>query len=292
MQKPFVSVVIPVLNAARYLEELLVALRLQSYPKERFEVIIVDNGSDDGTAEILEGREGITLLRQTELKTPYASRNMGIEASRGEIIALADANKIPDPAWLEEGVEALMAGGADLAGGEILFDIPDGAGIGEITDAITFNNNRDYVTREGSSAAGNLFFRRKVWEATGPFPVDYRSGMDIWWSRRALAKGFRMIFAEKAVVRCKPRKGFGVVRKSFRVGLVHPITLMQNGMSKPAVFMHSLLTFLPPRPSEIRNKLRNNGIRNGWFKVVHVWGMAWLVKIGMGCGRLRGFWSG
>lgn len=288
MQKPFVSVVIPVLNAARLLEELLEALRLQSYPNELYEVIIVDNGSEDGTPEALEGRERITLLRQTVLKTPYASRNMGIEASRGEIIALADANKIPDPAWLEEGVSALLRSDADLAGGEILYEIPDNAGIGEITDAITFNNNREYVTKEGSSAGGNLFFRRRVWEKTGPFPTDYRSGMDIWWSRKAVENGFTLIFAEKAVVRSKPRKGFGVVRKSCRVGRVHPVTLMQNGMKKPELLMHSLLTFLPPRPAEIRSKLRRNGIRNGWFRTLQVWGMAWLVKIGMGCGRLRG----
>src|SRR5690625_2819859 len=257
-EAPFVSVIIPVRDASPWLTELLGALARQTWPSHRREIIFVDNGSTDGTFERLQWAP-VTLLQDHSRPSPYVARNRGMEEAKGEVIAMLDANKIPDPCWLEEGVKALYSGKsgkADLAGGNIIFDLPDDPPIGPLTDAILFNNNRNLVLSEQGSASGNLFFRRRVWDLNGPFPADFRSGMDIWWTQLAVRHGYRLVFAEKAIVRCKPRQFRGVLRKAWRVGRVHPVTMRSRGMSLPAILNHSLRTLFWPRMAQIRKDIR------------------------------------
>lgn len=289
----FVSVIIPVRNAAKTLPELLNALLRQSYPADRFEVIVVDDNSEDETVELLEKSRnefqqagtGLKLLKNMDRLGPYTSRNRGMELAEGEAYAFLDANKIPDQDWLEEGIRSLSSIGEEgtyrdqdmdenegqksegeepkespytnntvpgLAGGEILFDLPEQPGIGEVVDALSFNNNRNLVLNERSSAAGNLFVDKRVAEEIGPFPSGFRSGMDIHWTRRAVQAGFPLVFADKAVVRCKPRKLGATFRKAVRTGRVHPLNMQQEGNSAWSIFSHTLKTFLFPRPSQLK----------------------------------------
>ena len=257
-EAPFVSVIIPVRDASPWLNELLRALERQTWPLHRREIIFVDNGSTDGTFERLQWAP-VTLLQDHSRPSPYVARNRGMEEAKGEVIAMLDANKIPDPCWLEEGVKALYSGKsekADLAGGNIIFDLPDDPPIGPLTDAILFNNNRNLVLSEQGSATGNLFFLRRVWDLNGPFPADFRSGMDIWWTQLAVRHGYRLVFAEKAIVRCKPRRFREVLRKAWRVGRVHPVTMRSRGMSLLAILNHSLRTLFWPRMAQIRKDIR------------------------------------
>jgi len=92
------SVVIPAYNAASVLPGALAALAAQTLPAADFEVIVVDDGSTDATAEkarIL----GARVLRQ-ENRGPAAARNAGAKAARGEILLFTDADCEPAPDWL------------------------------------------------------------------------------------------------------------------------------------------------------------------------------------------------
>ncbi|MEE9179545.1 MAG: glycosyltransferase family A protein, partial [Vicinamibacteria bacterium] len=99
-----VSVVIPVLNAARTLPLLFDALdRLAPAP---LEVLLVDNGSTDGGPTLMRSyaeervARGVRLLEEKK-RGAASARNTGIRAAKGEIVAFTDSDCSPDPAWLE-----------------------------------------------------------------------------------------------------------------------------------------------------------------------------------------------
>jgi glycosyltransferase involved in cell wall biosynthesis len=93
-----VSVIIPVFNGEKFLPDSLRSIFDQDYPN--VEVIAVDDGSTDGSLQILERyRERITTLRQANAG-PAAARNLGLRCARGEFIAFLDADDLWHPAKL------------------------------------------------------------------------------------------------------------------------------------------------------------------------------------------------
>lgn len=266
------------------LQKVLESLSNQTYPQELVEIIVIDNGSSDHSRDVAQSF-GVAVLSETEKKSPYAARNLGFKHATGSIFALTDANKIPGERWIEEGVKSLIENDADLAGGQILFELNEKSGSAEIFDAITYNNNRMFVLERQSSAAGNLFFRREVLEKIGNFPDLFRSGMDIWWTQKAVQQGFKLVFSENAIVFCKPRKLKSLLKKSLRVGVLHPVIFQQKGASFSYILGQTFRTFAPPRIKPLKQKLSELGKSGSLPKI---WWAAWLCRIMMGLGRIRG----
>ncbi len=96
-----ISVIIPVFNAGRYLEQVIESLELQDYDRDRFEIIMVDNNSTDDSTTII-GRHPAIKLLQEPTQGSYAARNLGINSSVGEIIAFTDSDCIPNKDWLSK----------------------------------------------------------------------------------------------------------------------------------------------------------------------------------------------
>ena len=105
MAGPLVSVVVPVYNVAAFLREALHSLVAQDY--EPFEVVVIDDGSTDGSGAIARSYPGVRYLRQ-ENQGPAAARNAGIAAARGEIVAFADADDVQLPTRLSVQVGYLI----------------------------------------------------------------------------------------------------------------------------------------------------------------------------------------
>lgn len=114
---PFVSVVIPMRNEEKHIRRCIDSVLAQDYPRDRFEVLVVDGESDDRSLEILASYgDRIRVLRNPARIVPTAM-NIGIRAARGEIIARVDAHTTIEPDYLRQGVEALLRTGADNVGG-------------------------------------------------------------------------------------------------------------------------------------------------------------------------------
>src|SRR4051812_40812414 len=93
---PFVSIVVPVYNRADLLQQLLDSLLELQYPRNRFEVIIVDNGSTDGAWELAQKAAAqvpyylLAIQNPGAIRLPSVSRNVGFAKSRGDIVAFTD----------------------------------------------------------------------------------------------------------------------------------------------------------------------------------------------------------
>jgi glycosyltransferase involved in cell wall biosynthesis len=100
-----VSVVIPTRNRSQDLRRCLNALAAQDFPRNCFEVIVCDDGSDEDLMPIVQeaGQSGLNVsYTRHEPKGPAAARNHGIRSARGRIVALTDSDTLPDRAWLQK----------------------------------------------------------------------------------------------------------------------------------------------------------------------------------------------
>jgi glycosyltransferase involved in cell wall biosynthesis len=116
--RPLVSVVVPAFNAAQYLGEAVESMLAQSI--KNIEIIIVDDGSTDGTSAVAERYAALDKrvrvhTRAWQSGKPACPRNDGIRLARGEMIALLDADDVATPTRLEEEVNAMRRSGAGLA---------------------------------------------------------------------------------------------------------------------------------------------------------------------------------
>lgn len=91
---PSLSIIVPTYNEATVIKSKLESLTMTSYPKEKFEIIVVDSGSTDGTPRIVEKyqEKGVILLKQEKRMGKANAINFALQKSKGDIIVLTDAN--------------------------------------------------------------------------------------------------------------------------------------------------------------------------------------------------------
>jgi glycosyltransferase involved in cell wall biosynthesis len=122
VERPFVSVIVPCRNEITYIARCLDSILASEYPDDRFEIIVADGLSDDGTrlvlAEYASRHPSIRVLDNRRGIIP-AALNLAIGAARGELIARMDAHTVYPPNYIPKLVKALEETGADSVGGVI-----------------------------------------------------------------------------------------------------------------------------------------------------------------------------
>jgi glycosyltransferase involved in cell wall biosynthesis len=212
--QPFVSFVIPVYNDAGRLARCLEALEGQTYPRGLYEVIVVDNGSDEPVAPVVARFPSARACAEPH-GSSFAARNAGFAAARGEVFASTDADCLPARDWIERGVAALAREPWRVAAGRIEIFCEDAARptAVELYEMLTALRQRDYVELGGFAATANLFVFREVFERVGPFRSDLKSGGDVEWGRRARAAGCALVYADEARVAHPARRTFGELHR-------------------------------------------------------------------------------
>jgi glycosyltransferase involved in cell wall biosynthesis len=195
---PLVSVVVPTHRRPDLLRRCLRALARQSYPRERVEVVVVEDGGPGS------GREVVAQLRAEERLPlairylcaprcgPAAARNAGWRAARGPRVAFTDDDTVPHPRWIAEGVRS-FAQGADAVSGRTL--VP-------ISRCPTDWERNVKRLESGTFTTCNAFCRRDLLEAVGGFDprfrVAYREDSDLEFS--LLKAGARSVRNQAAIV--------------------------------------------------------------------------------------------
>jgi len=203
VSSPIVSVVVPVRDGAAVIDDCLKAITSQR-GAPAYEVIVVDNGSTDTTADIVRHRHPDVRLVCEQQPGSYAARNAGIAAATGVILAFTDADCTPEPGWLAAACAALDAG-ADLVAGGIAMHRSARPTVAERYDRAVYLRQEDLVRNHGWAVTANLVVRRSVFDAVGFFDPTLPSGGDRDLCLRAGAAGFGLVYAPDAAVGHRPR---------------------------------------------------------------------------------------
>jgi GT2 family glycosyltransferase len=199
---PFVSVIVAVRNGEAELPDCVTSLLRMDYPADRREILLVDCGSSDRTAEIAK-RYPVEFLAQPRPGICHG-RNRGIEVSRGDILAFTDPDCVVSTRWLHELVRPFEEGAVGGVAGAIL-PYPGS------TPAERFAARRRSHTQERPlshprrpfAMTPNVAFRREVFERIGGFDTGFPGGgwedADFCW-RLLRQTTFSLEYAPRAVV--------------------------------------------------------------------------------------------
>lgn len=193
MERPCVSVIMPVYNGSRFIAEAIGSVRAQNY--QPLEIIIVDDGSTDETSSIVQSFKDIRYIHQKNQGVSVA-RNTGVENSRGELIAFLDA----DDYW--------TCNKLNIQVGCLLRNPQVGYTLGMQRNFLQPGTDRPFWLREEHLLSHHIGFlptlviRRKIFRIVGPFNPDYKISEDVeWFSRVEDARIQRMVVPEVVLYR-------------------------------------------------------------------------------------------
>lgn len=240
LSNPFVSVIIPVFNDAERLKACLKALENQTYPKTLYEVIVVDNGSDEGIEGVVS-QFGQAVATHESRPGSYVARNKGISLAKGDIIAFTDADCIPALDWIEKGVANLLrVPNCGLVAGKIEIFAKDPAHptAVELFETLTALAQEDFLEEGRFGATANLFTFKSVIEDVGSFDSTLKSAGDNEWGKRVFSAGYKQIYADDTCVNHPARYSLAELYKSHvrMVGGLHDCWLKKTD--------YSLMTFI------------------------------------------------
>ena len=245
---PFVSVIIPVFNDSEALEVCLTLLSEQTYPRESYEVIVVDNRSEEDIEAIVDRFEG-TVYGYESCPGSYIARNRGISMAKGEIVAFTDSDCLPNRDWIEQGVSYLTQtenGGLVAGSIETCFHNPEQPTAVELYDRILAFPQKNYLEKTHFGVTANLFTFKHVIDAVGTFDETLKSGGDYEWGQRVYQAGYQQVYGEKAGVSHPARSTFSQLSKKIGRVVKGQYDLHQKAAYTKQKFIRETLKDLVP----------------------------------------------
>jgi glycosyltransferase AglE len=280
--QPGVSVIVPVYNGEKTVEALIRSLLLLDYPRDRLEIILVDNGSTDSTVSIAR-RHPVTVLVEDSVRSSYAARNLGLRHARHDLVAFTDADCVVDAQWLTAGVHSIESEHADLAAGKVRFTYSDPPTAGEVYDSLMHMRNDVLVAERKRAVTANLFVRRELFHALGEFP-RIRSGGDGIWTSKAVRQGFRLVYAPAAVVFHPARSLREVLEKAYRVGSGYRAEHRDQATWRSIGLIAG--SIVPPSPRSAQRLIESRAEPGLTSYTPRVFGVWYLYGLVWGCGAL------
>lgn len=198
---PRISIVIPVWNGEDRIAATLDALSRQTASDNLFEVIVVDNGSTDGTVDIVRRYPFATLLSEPKPGS-YRARNRGVAVARGEYILFTDGDCIPVPEWVEEALKEIKRDpGIGIWAGQIkMFREPGAAFFSARYDRLIAGFNQKENAEAGRCVTANWLCRKETLLAVGGFNDEAMSVGDAECAGRFVNAGHQIFYAPTMIV--------------------------------------------------------------------------------------------
>jgi SAM-dependent methyltransferase/GT2 family glycosyltransferase len=233
-----IAVAVSCRNRAALVPRLVAALEAQDLGAERFEVVLVDDASDDATFDAMEEAAETTTLALTAARLPARGgpargRNAAWRLSSAPVIAFTDDDCQPDPGWLRAGLEAQRA---HVVGSGCT--IPDPA---QATHAGPFSRTMA-VSDVGLVATCNAFYRRSDLDAVDGFDESYTTpgGEDTDLAWRVADRGVPLTYVPGAVVRHDVSRSDvrAALRTAWRWHHIPHVLADHPGRGRAAVWRH------------------------------------------------------
>ena len=224
------SVVIPTFNRLERLKKVLKALELQTYPLQDFEVVVVSDGSQDGTNEYLKVVDTplnlVPILQSNQ--GVAAARNQGVTSAKNDIVLFIDDDVVPTPQLISEHMRVHSETDDDVVVIGPMLSPPDF----ELSPWTQWEQAMLYkqydalrVGKMESSArqfyTGNASLARHLLVSSGGFDTNFRRAEDVELAYRLADKGIRFLFDENAV-------GYHYVERSFTSWINTPYVYGRN----------------------------------------------------------------
>lgn len=201
------SIIVPAYNAEKSLPNLITSLAAQTY--RDFEVILIDDGSTDATARLIED-SGFAMQKTGGNRGPAHARNIGAAASRGDVLVFTDADCAPSADWTANVARLMSAGGCEALMGRLVLEksnylgnaisalgFPAGGSVG-------FENiwRVDSAGFTDSFSTCNCAIKAEAFTLAGGFDESfpYPGGEDTLLAKKLVSQGYRIRFCPAAVV--------------------------------------------------------------------------------------------
>ena len=234
-----ISVVIPMRNEADILERCLSAMEELDYPKEFFEVVLVNDGSTDNTGELITGQDWSFDYQYIETDGVGVSkaRDIGFRRAKGDFIAFTDADCVVERDWLLRLSEPFYEDVAAVGGPNITpdDDVPFARCVGLVLSFLSKPGARyayegDSVHEIHHNPTCNVMYRKSVLEEVNGFNQDLVTTDDEELDYRIRKKGYRIIYTPNARVKHYRRPNW---KKFMKMAYYYGVGRMQSTKVHP-----------------------------------------------------------
>jgi O-antigen biosynthesis protein len=293
---PSVSVIVPVRDGESTIADCLDSILATDYPTDRREIVVVDNGSSDGTADLIRARP-VRYLRE-ERRGVSNARNRGIAESRGDILAFVDADCLVEPQWLTELVRPFEDPGVGSVGGDLQHAPPTTAAERQAARMLGNWQRFAFTSNPAYPITANAAYRRDVLDRIGPFDPHMTRAQDVELGLRFQERsGLRLAYAEHATAHHRHRStqrgffrqqlgwayGAGLVGAKFEAMGGHPVTPPRiRDIGRPLKGLGIVLW------GRARRRGRPEWIEDAWFDFLRQ--LAWWIGARVGLRRGERIW--
>jgi len=217
MDKPRVTVIVPVWNGEHTISACLEALLKQTVSRDEVEIVVIDNGSIDQTLAIIDRYPTVKLLTESQPGS-YIARNRGIEIAQGDYVAFTDADCVPHPDWLAEGLKRIQGlKNPGIVGGAIEL-------LESTATPMALAYERLFAFRQhinvpaGNCATANWLSPLDTVREFGGFDHTLFSGGDWKLSQQIFRAGRDVVFEPRMIVQHPPRGTLqDIIKKRKRI---------------------------------------------------------------------------
>jgi succinoglycan biosynthesis protein ExoA len=258
--EPFISIIMPVRNESASILRTLKPLLAQNYDPARYEILVVDGESTDGTPQLvreLEPKHSNLKLLTNPGRLSSAARNIGIRQARGDLLVIVDGHSdVETGDYLREVAASFERSGADCLGRPQPLDV---AGASPLQQAVAMaraswlghhpaSHIYSDMERKVPPQSVAVAYRRSVFEKIGPFDEAFDACEDVEFNHRVDKAGLTCVLSPNIRVRYQPRSSLrGLFRQMARYGrgrvrllCKHPETFSLASLV-PGIFVLALI---------------------------------------------------
>ena len=229
-----ISVVIPVLNGERTIGAQLAALR--DHPIDEFEVVVADNGSSDGTADVVESFTDslpVRLVDASGRRGASAARNIGAAAAHGDFVVFTDADDVVGRCWLDGWQRAALH--LDFGTGPLAGFVSDQPSPDPTTDTFQLPRHMGFLPYAFGT---NFGIRHDIFDQFGGFDEALATAEDVDLSWRLALAGVELHFVTGSLVAVRRKeRSIELMRQYFAYGRSDPLLYKRfraQGLRRPS----------------------------------------------------------
>lgn len=249
LDHPVVTVVVPMLDEAGFIEACLEGFAAQTYPLDLLDVVVVDGGSTDGSRAFVDAlaldHPWVRVVENPARKAS-AAFNAGVLAAKGDVVCLFSAHGVPDPDYVAASVAVLRDTGAAGVGGRYLHvgldPTSSAVGLAMVSPFGMASPHRFAARRGEVDTISHPAYRRGALADVGPFDETLERNSDYELNFRLREQGATLVFDPAVVSIYRPRGSLRALGRQFwwygrwkeRVVRRHPGSLKARHLVAPA----------------------------------------------------------